>query len=71
MVANLHLDQIRPQVCHYYRQSQGKGGKGMKRLLYSCLPAIFTVLVAVAKFGVGTACIRYLYQPEVPKALRK
>lgn len=43
----------------------------MKRFLYSLLPAVFSVLVAAAFVGVKPLCGGILYQPEVPKALRK
>ncbi|RJX22403.1 MAG: cyclic lactone autoinducer peptide [Ammonifex sp.] len=43
----------------------------MKRFLYGMLPACFAVLVAVAHAGVKPACWLIIYQPEVPKVLRK
>lgn len=43
----------------------------MKRLFYCFLPALFSVLVVVAHVGVKPACTLMIYQPEVPKVLRK
>ncbi|MEW6173292.1 MAG: cyclic lactone autoinducer peptide [Bacillota bacterium] len=46
----------------------------MKRLFYSLflLPVVFNILVAVAHAGIKPACFGgALYQPKVPKSLRK
>ncbi|MEW6769853.1 MAG: cyclic lactone autoinducer peptide [Bacillota bacterium] len=43
----------------------------MKRLLYTLLPALFSVLAVAAFVGIKPACVGIAYQPEVPKALRK
>ncbi|WP_422393191.1 hypothetical protein MHOCP_04260 [Moorella humiferrea] len=43
----------------------------MKRLLYRLLPFAFSVLAFVAAIGVKPTCNFFLYQPEVPRSLRK
>ena len=43
----------------------------MKRLISTLLPALFSVLVAVALFGVKPMCGAFFYQPEVPASLKK
>ncbi|MGB9663014.1 MAG: cyclic lactone autoinducer peptide [Moorellaceae bacterium] len=43
----------------------------MKRLLYRLLPAVFSFLALAAAIGVKPTCSLMLYQPEVPKSLRK
>lgn len=43
----------------------------MKRLLHRLLPALFSLLVAAAFAGVKPTCSwGFLYQPEVPEALK-
>jgi cyclic lactone autoinducer peptide len=43
----------------------------MKRLYYKLLPVLFSSLVVIACGSIKPACSLILYQPEVPKALRK
>jgi len=43
----------------------------MKRLLYRLLPAVFSFLAFAAAIGVKPTCVFFLYQPEVPRSLRK
>ena len=44
----------------------------MKRLMYSVLPAVFSVLTFAAIASVKPFCsFLWFYQPEVPAALKK
>ena len=43
----------------------------MKKLFYSCLGIMITVLVFVANVASASACLWAHYQPEVPESLRK
>lgn len=43
----------------------------MKRIYISLLTSLFSVMVFAAALTIKPACNVGLYQPEVPKALRK
>lgn len=43
----------------------------MKRIYTFLLTSMFSVMLLAAAFSVRPTCTGWLYQPELPKALRK
>ncbi|RKO66123.1 cyclic lactone autoinducer peptide [Desulfofundulus salinus] len=43
----------------------------MKRMYFSALTALFSVLLFVATVSIKPACFTWFYQPEIPRALKK
>ncbi|WP_083543029.1 cyclic lactone autoinducer peptide [Desulfofundulus australicus] len=43
----------------------------MKRLYISALSTFFSVLLFVATISIKPACVSWLYQPELPRLLKK